>query len=59
VEKHCRTGQATLDNMVHGHCKHWIPKAANTHSEYVILIAFPHQQWLHECALMLLYWYTD
>ena len=24
----------------------WIPKAANTHSEYVILIAFPLQQWL-------------
>ena len=23
----------------------WIPKATNTHSEYVILIAFPLQQW--------------
>jgi hypothetical protein len=23
----------------------WIPKAANTHSEYVILIALPLQQW--------------
>jgi hypothetical protein len=23
----------------------WIPKATNTHSEYVILIAFPCQQW--------------
>jgi hypothetical protein len=31
----------------------WIPKATNTHSEYVILIAFPLQQWLHERASML------
>jgi len=23
----------------------WVPKATNTHSEYVILIAFPLQQW--------------
>ena len=33
----------------------WIPKATNTHSEYVILIAFRPQQWLHECASMLRY----
>ena len=26
----------------------WIPKATNTHSEYVILIAFALQQWLRE-----------
>jgi hypothetical protein len=26
----------------------WIPKGTNTHSQYVILIAFPLQQWLHE-----------
>ena len=26
----------------------WIPKSTNRHSEYVILIAFPFQQWLHE-----------
>ena len=26
----------------------WLPKATNTHSEYVILVAFPQQQWLHE-----------
>jgi len=25
----------------------WIPKATNTHSQYVILIAFPMQQWLN------------
>jgi len=26
----------------------WVTRATNTHSEYVILIAFPPQQWLHE-----------
>jgi len=31
----------------------WITKATNTHSKYVIIIAFPLQQWLHECASML------
>jgi hypothetical protein len=35
----------------------WIPKATKTHSEYVILIAFPLQQWLHERASVLLYTY--
>ena len=28
----------------------WIPKATNAHSEYVILISFPLQQWLHKRA---------
>ena len=31
----------------------WKPKATDTHSEYVILIAFPLQQLLHECASVL------
>jgi len=31
--------------------------ATNTHSEYVILIAFPLQQWLHKRAPILLYTY--
>ena len=35
----------------------WIPKATNTHSEYVILIAFPLQQWLHERASVLRHTY--
>ena len=30
----------------------WIPKATNIDSEYVILIAFPLQQWLQERASM-------
>jgi len=33
----------------------WITKATNTHSEYVILIAFPRQQWLHEQVSTFLY----
>jgi hypothetical protein len=32
-----------------------IPKAKNTHSEYVILIAFARQQWMNERASMLIY----
>jgi len=35
----------------------WISKATNTHSEYVILIAFPLRYWLHERASMLRYTY--
>jgi hypothetical protein len=36
----------------------WIPKAKNTQSEYVILIDFPLQHWLHERASALRYTYT-
>jgi len=31
----------------------FIPKARNTHSEHVILLFFPLQQWLHESASVL------
>jgi hypothetical protein len=31
----------------------WLTKASNTHSEYVILVAFVLQQWLHERASIL------
>ena len=34
-----------------------IPKATNTHSEYVILTAFSLQLWLHELACILRYTY--
>jgi len=37
----------------------WIPKATETQSEYIILIAFPLQQWLQEHASMLRYTYSD
>jgi hypothetical protein len=33
----------------------WIPKATNTHQQYVILVAFPMQQWLHERTPVLRY----
>jgi hypothetical protein len=36
----------------------WISNAKNAHSEYVILITFPLQRWLHERALMISYTYT-
>jgi len=36
----------------------WISKAKNTPSEYVLLTAFPLQQWLHDRALMLRYTYV-
>jgi hypothetical protein len=35
----------------------WIPKATNTHTGCVILIAFALQQWLYERASMLRYTY--
>jgi len=41
----------------------WIPKATHTHththSEYVIPIAFPLQQWLHQRISMLRYTHID
>jgi hypothetical protein len=36
---------------------YWIPKATNTHSEYVTFIAFPLQQLSHERASKLHYVY--
>jgi hypothetical protein len=35
----------------------WVSKAKNTHSEFVVVIAFPLQQWLQERASMLRYTY--
>jgi hypothetical protein len=35
----------------------WIPKATETHSEYVVLIVLPVQQWLLESVYMSLYKY--
>jgi hypothetical protein len=54
VEKYGRARQATVDNIIR-----WmriaccITKARNTHSEDVVRIAFPLQQWLHEHSSML------
>jgi hypothetical protein len=35
----------------------WVPKATDTHSNCVILIAFPRNQWLRERASLLRYTY--
>jgi hypothetical protein len=35
----------------------WMPKATHAHSEYVILVPFRQQQWLHERASILRYTY--
>jgi len=49
-KKDCTAGQATDDNMAHAHS---ILDNTNTQSQYVILIAFPLQQWLRERISML------
>jgi len=41
MEKFCRDGQVTDGSMVCAHFACWIRKATDTHSEYVIHIAFP------------------
>jgi hypothetical protein len=53
-----RDRQATDDNIIRRmRFACWITKAIDTHSEYVILIAFPRQQWLRERASVLRYKY--
>ena len=39
------------------HIAFWALKSTNAHSECVIVIALPLQQWLHERASMLRYTY--
>ena len=59
MEKYCRAGQATDESITPlKHIAFWIPKATNTHSEYVVLIGVPLQKWLHEHASMLRYTYV-
>jgi hypothetical protein len=63
VGKYCTAGQATDDNIVQPDRPQmtiwrmriacWIPKATDTHSEFIVLIAFPRQQWLRERPSML------
>jgi hypothetical protein len=51
VEQYGTARQATDDNIIwRMHVSCWIAKATGTHSEYVILIAFPQQKWLRERA---------
>jgi hypothetical protein len=56
VEKYGTARQATDDNIIRRmRIACWVTKATDTHSEYVILIAFPRQQWSRERATVLLY----
>jgi hypothetical protein len=54
VEQYRTAGQATDYNTIwRMRVAWWIPKATDTHSEYLIRIAFPLQQWLGECGSLL------
>jgi hypothetical protein len=56
VEKYGVARQATDDNIIRRmRFTCWMTKATKTHSEYVILIAFPRQQWLRERVSILRY----
>ena len=44
--------------ICHMHIACWIPKFTNTLREYVVLMAFSWQKWLHERASMLRYMYA-
>jgi hypothetical protein len=60
VEKYGTPGQATHYSITRCRritCR--LTKATDTYSEYVILIAFPQQQWLHERASVYVYIYID
>jgi hypothetical protein len=56
VGKYYTAGQPTEDNIIRRiHIACGIPKATNTHSEYVILVAFLLKQLLQESASLLRY----
>jgi hypothetical protein len=56
VETFFRFGEATDDSIMRRmRVACWEPKATNTRSKYVILIAFPPQQCWHERATLLRY----
>jgi hypothetical protein len=54
VEIYGRAREATDDNIIRRmRFACWITKVTDTHSEYVIFIAFVRQEWSRERALML------
>jgi hypothetical protein len=56
VEKYGRAKHSTNDNIIRRmRFACWITKATDTHSEYLILMTFPQQQWLRERVSMLRY----
>jgi hypothetical protein len=53
-KKYGAAGQAADENRTRRmRLASWITEDTNTHSQYVILSAFPQQQWLHERASVL------
>jgi len=58
VEECGTAGQATGENiLLCVRFASWINEATDTHSEYVLLIVFPRQNWLRERISMLRYTY--
>ena len=58
MEAYGRAGEDTGSNItLYMHFACWVTEAINAHPEYVIFIAFPLQQCLHERASMLIYSY--
>jgi len=58
VEKYCTAGQTRDDDIIlRMRIESWIPKVTNTHSDYVILTAFPVQQNVRERISVLRYTY--
>jgi len=57
VEKYCRVQQVKYDNMAHAHCVLDTCVYKFTHLEYVMLVAVPPQQCLHDLSTMLRYTY--
>ena len=56
MEKYGRARQATDGKIIRRmRIACWIRKATDTHSEYIILIAFPLQQWLGKRACVTMY----
>jgi len=44
--------KSVIEPHMHTHLRiaYWIPAAISTHPEYVTIICFPPQQWMHETA---------
>jgi hypothetical protein len=58
--KYGRVAQGTVDNIIwRMRFARWITKATDTHSEYVIIIVSPRQQWLVDCSSILCYTYIS
>ena len=58
MEKYGTAVQATDDNIIRRmRIACWITKAADAHSECVMLVAFPRQKWLRQRASILHYRY--